>query len=886
MKSKNNIQPLAACIKAALTGTAVFALTSSLALAQQAPAAKDKKADDNKDVEQIVVVGTRGAPRSVGDSAVPVDVIGVDEFTKNGSSDMMTLMSAVVPSFNVNSQPINDASTLVRPANLRGLPPDSTLVLVNGKRRHRSAVITFLGSGLSDGSQGPDISVVPSIAIKSVEVLRDGAAAQYGSDAIAGVINFRLKDNNEGGSIELKKGQHYEGDGDLNQVSMNIGLPFTKDGFANFSAEFKQSDPTNRSVQRGDAAALAPLGYPVKDPVQVWGSPEFKRDFKLFANIATEVAKDKEFYLFGNFAERDVEGGFYFRNPAGRKGVYSNDDGNSLLVGNTNPAAGACNTIALKKTVDGKSVNRTFSEVSADVKLLPQQCFTFLSMEPGGFTPKFGGIVTDAALTGGLRGLFENGWNFDFSSSYGRSEVDFYIKNTVNASLGAATPRSFSPGKYIQQEQAMNYEMNKMVDVSFLPYPLAVSGGLEYRIDTFEIGAGDKYSFEVGPLASQGFGIGSNGFPGFKPEDAGVFTRYNYAGFTEVGAEFSDKFRSDVALRYENYEDFGSTTNFKITGRYQLTEELAARAAFNTGFRAPTIGQSMVRNVTTSFAAGKGLVDTATLPPTHPISVIKGGKALTPEESRSISFGGVFELDDLYITLDYFRIKVADRISTSSSFDLLPSDIAALTKLGVKDASSFNGVKYFTNDFDTTTSGVDFVANYSMDMLGGRTTYALAANYTKTTVDSRDLFPLKYLDDKGQEATKLVYNINDAKVKQLEEGLPHLRGSFTISHNHGSWGGYVRANYFGKYFEDHADSGTLIVAEEGMPVWLGSEVTVDAEVNYSVNEAYNIAFGASNLLDEYPDENPYSGVLGAKYPTTAVMGFNGGFYYARLTYTF
>ncbi|HAT42602.1 MAG TPA: TonB-dependent receptor [Rheinheimera sp.] len=859
MKSKNNYQPLAACIKAALTGTAVFALSTSVALAQTADANKDKKAEDNKNVEQMVVVGTRGAPRSVGDSAVPVDVISVDEFTKNGSSDMMTLMSAVVPSFNVNSQPINDASTLVRPANLRGLPPDSTLVLVNGKRRHRSAVITFLGSGLSDGSQGPDISVIPSIAIKSVEVLRDGAAAQYGSDAIAGVINFRLKDNNDGGSIEVKTGQHYEGDGDLKQVGLNVGLPFTSEGFANFSAEFKQSDPTSRSVQRGDAAALQSKGFPIADVAQVWGSPEFKRDMKLFANMSVEVAKDREFYMFGNFAERDVEGGFYFRNPATRGGVYSNDGGETLLIGNTDATKGACPTVALG--------SRTYAQVSADVSALPSHCFSYLSMLPGGFTPKFGGIVTDAALTGGLRGVLANGWNFDWSSSYGRSEVDFYIKNTINASLGKDTPRSFSPGKYVQQEQAMNYEMNKLVDVSFLPYPLAVAGGVEYRIDTFEIGAGDKYSFEVGPLASQGFGIGSNGFPGFKPEDAGTFTRYNYAGYTEFGAELSDKWRADLAVRYENYEDFGNTFNYKVTSRYQITDELAFRAAHNTGFRAPTVGQSMVRNVTTSFAAGLGLVDNATLPPTHPISVLKGGKQLTPEESKSFSFGGVYEYDDLYVTLDFFKIKVTDRISQSSSQELTPADVAALLAMGIKDASSYTGVKYFTNDFDTTTQGIDFVANYSQDVFGGRNTYALAANWTGTTVDHHSA------------------NINDAKVKQLEEGLPHLRGSFTVSHNHGDWGGYVRANYFGKYFEDHADSGSLD-PNEGLPLWLGAEYTIDAEVNYSFNESYNIAVGASNLLDAVPDENKYAEVLGAKYPTTAVMGFNGGFYYARLTYTF
>ncbi len=860
MKNRTSpLNPVAAGIKIALTGSTVLLMAAAGFTAQAQEAATDKKAEEN--VEKIVVVGSRGAPRSVGDSAVPVDVIGADEFTSQGPSDMMTLMSSVVPSFNVNSQPINDASTLVRPANLRGLPPDSTLVLVNGKRRHRSAVITFLGSGLSDGSQGPDISVIPSIALKQVEILRDGAAAQYGSDAIAGVINFRLKDANEGGAVEIKTGEHYEGDGDLRQISANIGLPFSDNGFANFSTEFKQSDPTSRSVQRGDAGALAANGNTqIQNPAQVWGSPEFKRDFKLFGNIGLEVAKNKEFYMFGNFAERDVEGGFYFRNPQTRGGVYSNDGGSTLLIGNTDSTKGVCPTVSL--------TGKNYSQVSSAVAALPAHCFTFFSMLPGGFTPKFGGIVTDASLASGLKGELDNGWNFDLSSSYGRSEVDFYIKNTINASMGSATPRDFKAGKYVQQEQAVNYDMNKMIDVDFLPYPLAVAGGLEYHIDTFEIYAGDKNSFQVGPLASQGFGIGSNGFPGFKPDDAGSFTRYNYAGYMEFGAEFSDSFRADFASRFENYEDFGSTFNYKGSARYQFNDEFAARGAYSTGFRAPTIGQSMVRNVTTSFTAGKGLVDNATLPPTHPISVLKGGKPLTPEESVNWSLGGVVEIDDLYMTLDYFNIAVDDRISQSSSQELTPADITALLALGVSDASSFAGVKYFTNDFDTTTQGVDFVANYGLDAMGGRTTLALAANWTSTTVD------------------KHSSNINEAKVKQIEDGLPHVRGSFTVNQNNGDIRGYVRLNYFGNYFEDHADSGALRVEDDGLPLFLGSEVTLDVEATYVIDDNFEVSLGANNLLDETPDENRWADVLGAQYPTTAVMGFNGGFYYARLNYKF
>jgi len=856
MKKNTNYHPIALAIKTAVCGSLI---ASAAVIAQETPAENNAKPEDNS-VEKIVVVGARGAPRSVGDSAVPVDVIGGDEFAKNGTSDMVSLMTANVPSFNVNAQPINDASTLIRPANLRGLPPDSTLVLVNGKRRHRAAVITFLGSGISDGSQGPDISVIPSIALKQVEVLRDGAAAQYGSDAIAGVINFRLKDASEGGSLEVKTGQFYEGDGDLRQISGNIGLPFTDNGFANISAEYKQSDPTSRSVQISDATNSINSGNNmIADPAQVWGSPEFKRDAKIFLNMGAEVAKNREFYLFTNWAERDVEGGFYFRHPTLRRLVYSNDGGNSLLVGNLDSTQGTCPTV---------DATQNFADLTADVNALPDHCFTFFSMLPGGFTPKFGGVITDTALASGVKGELDSGWAFDASLSIGRSEVEFYIKNTINASLGPDTPRSFSPGKYVQLEKAANLDLNKLVETDALPYPLNVAGGVEYRDETFEIYAGDAASFEVGPLASQGFGIGSNGFPGFKPEDAGSFSRYSYAAYTELGAEFSDDFRMDFALRYEDFEDFGSTTNGKVTARYQLNEALALRAAASTGFRAPTVGQNNVRNVTTSFTAGLGLVDTATLPPTNPIAIQKGAKALTPEESKNFSIGSVLEVDDWYVTLDYFHIKVEDRISQTSSLDLTPEDVQALLAQGIKDASSFTSVKYFTNDFDTTTQGIDLVSNYSMDLWGGRTTFSFAYNWTDTTVDHHSAY------------------ISDAKVEQLERGLPRVRGSFTVAQNYGDWDGFIRLNHFGSFYEDHLDSGALREEDDGLPIEVASAVTVDAELTYHVNDSYDVAVGAQNLFDAYPDEHKWQGVAGSKYPTTAVMGINGGFYYARLTYKF
>ncbi len=274
-------------------------------------------------IERIAVVGSRSAPRSVAESPVPIDIIGGDELGKNASSDMLDMLQGAIPSLNVRQQPISDAASFIRPVNLRGLSSDSTLILVNGKRRHRASVIAFQGGGVNDGSQGPDISVIPSAALKQVEVLRDGAAAQYGSDAIAGVMNFVLKDDAEGGSLSVKQGQYFEGDGDTTVIDGNIGMPFTDDGFVNLSFQYKNADATSRTLQRPDAQGLIDAGNPVANPAQTWGNPEIEDDITLFGNVGLDLGNDKEFYMFGNYSDRTGTGGYYYRNPHKRKGVYT-----------------------------------------------------------------------------------------------------------------------------------------------------------------------------------------------------------------------------------------------------------------------------------------------------------------------------------------------------------------------------------------------------------------------------------------------------------------------------------------------------------------------------------------------------------------------------------
>ncbi|WP_022944468.1 TonB-dependent receptor plug domain-containing protein [Pseudoalteromonas ruthenica] len=859
---KLKYRTLQAAVRCALLSTSTVALLHT----GNALAEDESNAEKTKNIEKIAVVGSRAAPRSIGSSPVPVDIIGGEELSKVGNSDMLEVLKGTVPSFNVHSNPISDAATLVRPANLRGLPSDSTLVLLNGKRRHRASVIAFLGGGINDGAQGPDISVIPSIALKQVEVLRDGAAAQYGSDAIAGVMNFVLKDASEGGTFEVRHGQYYEGDGDSTQIAGNIGLPFTDNGFANLSFQYKNADATSRSTQRADAIALTAAGVPdIDDPAQIWGTPEIEDDISIFGNVGLELTDDDEFYMFGNYSERDVRGGFYYRNPHTRPGVYSNDGGETLLVGDlTGDMSGNCPT---NIQIDDNVLDNP--EYINGVANNPD-CFAFNEILPGGFTPNFGGNIVDTSFTAGVKGEFSDGWLkgwlYDASGSVGYNASRYFLYDTVNASLGPQTPRDFSPGKYEQLEKTFNFDITRTFDWG-LYYDANVAGGIEWREETFTVIAGDEDSFEIGPLTEQGFSIGSNGFPGFKPSQAGEFTRRNYAAYIDIETPFTENFLMGWALRYEDYDSFGSTTNYKVTGHYTINDMFSLRGSLSTGFRAPTVGQANVSNVQTNLSSGV-LVDSALLPPTNPIAVQLGGEELQPEESDSYTFGAVYQNGDFYLTMDYYNIDVEDRISQSEKIVLSDEDKDILKQAGVPNVDQLAQVSFFTNDFDTTTEGVDIVANYSTDLLDGFSTFSLAYNWNETEVTS-------FSDITG-----------DFKVQRLEEDLPNHRGTATWSQQWDSFSGFVRVNYFGEYQGVHVDfDQTAKMAD--------AAVTVDAEVTYYPTEAIGLSVGAQNIFDQEAEPLDFedrTGIpnnnWGGLYYETSPFGFNGGYYYVKATYSF
>ena len=834
-----------------------------LALAATNPAAAEEtSAQASSIIEEVIVVGSRRRDRSAADSPVPVDVIGGDDFLAHGGSDMDVLLAALIPSYNVAQEPISDAATFIRPATLRSLPPDATLVLVNGKRRHRAAVIALLGAGISGGSQGPDLSAIPAIALGRLEVLRDGASAQYGSDAIAGIMNFVLKEDAQGATVEAKWGRYTEGDGDSLTIAANVGLPLSDVGFANISFEWKESGATSRSAQRGDAQGLIDAGNShVRQPAaQIWGAPEISGDFKLFGNFGIELGNGSEAYAFGNWAERQVEGGFYYRNPHTRGGVFQGpelEDGTPTVkvADLTGDMSGNCPVVRI---VDNRPDSNALSAIAND-----PNCYSLIERFPGGFTPQFGGYVHDLSLAGGVRGSLDSGWYYDASATLGRSNAQFYIYNTINPQLlwqRNEIDVYYEAGAYTETDRILNFDLSKPFDsASFGAVNVAV--GLEYRDETFLITNGEPNSFYIDPnlgfgLAAQGFGVGSNGFAGFQPGDAGEHTVRAFGTYIDIESNVSETLLVGGALRYESYAEFGNTLDGKVAARLQVADNLAIRGAVSTGFRVPTAGQANLRNVTTEFNMGR-LADIATLPPTNPIAQQKGAKALTPEESINTTLGAVFNAGALDVTVDYYRIEIEDRISFTSRFNLTPSDISALLAVGVSDATSFTSVRFFSNLQSVEVSGIDVVATLPFDLAGGFSNLTLAANWSSVELT-------KFNPEFTSENRRL----------QIEQGRPDSRLTLTWTHSQGPWHFMARARYYGEYYDAPTNDGSVAFYPD-------PSMLFDAEVSVDATDSVSLLFGLQNAFDEYPSTNPHGEVAGLIYPEQSPFGFNGSYYYLR-----
>ncbi len=810
--------------------------------------------------EETVVVGTRARPRTVAESPVPVDVLSASDIVSQGAVNLQDQLRTIVPSFSVNTQPISDASTVVRPAMLRNLAPDHTLVLVNGKRRHRSSIIDWHGgNGVAFGSQGPDISAIPSIALRQVEVLRDGAAAQYGSDAIAGVMNFQLKDAPSGGAIELNTGTFGAGDGEAYNVAANAGLPLGATGFANLSLEYGGSNPTNRSAPRSDAIALLAAGNTdvASDTPQVWGSPRVDDDLKLFGNFGYTAANGVQLYGHTNYASKTVTGGFFFRNPNTRGGVYSLDGGGTLLVGDALAAAGTgsagCPTVAVTGNVaDPAALRQVFDDPN---------CFSFRELFPGGFTPNFGGEARDVSLVGGVRGLTGGGLAWDASGTIGAHETDLFITDTVNASLGPESPTAFDLGGNRQQEVGVNF------DVSYAATEMVnIAAGAEWRDEQYQTTEGHPTSWTVGPYGrGQGFSAGSNGFFGYGPLAAGTWNRSNVAVYGDLEVNDPDGgWTVGSAVRIENFEDFGTTTNGKVSARVGFV-----RAGVSTGFRAPTPGQQNGFNISTIFDPALGdLVNNGTIPSNSPVAALRGGVPLRPETSVNYTAGVVFDTGPFNFTADYFRIDVSDRIGITSNFTLDDPEIDALLAQGVDAARDLRRFRFFTNAFATRSQGIDLVSTFTPIALRGNTVISAVFNYTDTEVT-----------DNGRGL------LNDRRLAEFAYALPRTRWNVALTQRLGRASLLGRVNYFGGWYDYDSGFARIFDPTGGIDNgFFAGRPVVDLELTVDAGGGATVAVGAQNAFDTYPDESARAMSVGEKYSEYTPWGFNGAYYYVRLGY--
>lgn len=783
-----------------------------LALATQAQAQQAPAQSTGTEVETVVVTGTRRLDRTAFESAAPIDVVSQETLKSIVSDEIMNKLAATTPSFNVQRLPAADGQAFVRPATLRGLSPDQTLVLVNGKRRHRSAVLG------GRGQQGVDLASIGTSGLERIEVLRDGASAQYGSDAIAGVINIILS-SKTGFEGYGQYGRYYAGDGDKTELGARYGFALGQGGSLVAALDYTKAEATSRTRQRPDAVAFQAANPTIKvpNPVQRWGQPD-REVWRGSLNLVLPINDAVEAYGFVTYSDMSGVTDFNWRNP-------STDS-----------------SYRTSTVFPGWSLSQIY---------------------PAGFSPKFGQDETNSSVNGGLRGD-AMGWSWDLSAGWGEDRVDYVLSNSINASFGPQSPTRFDAGALIQKEGALNLDASRPLAWSFLAKPANLALGLEARKETYEIKAGDRFSWDVGPGAAAGLPSGSNGFPGYAPSQAGSWDQTSYAGYVDLDLPLTDKFGVDIAIRHEDFSEFGQTTDGKIAARYELTPNFALRGAVSTGFRAPTAGQ--INNTRTSQGLNTTTLQLFTsgrLSPVNPIAVALGGKPLEPEESQNLSLGAVFRQGGFTASVDYYRIEVDNRFAVSPNFTVTPALRAQLVAAGVPGADSLTTVSYFTNSFDTRTQGVDIVGAWRGALWGGRAGLAAAWNWNDTKVTRSKL----------TEVSRL------AKIN-LEDGLPQNAANVSFDYARGLFSGLIRARWSGEWTDAQANGAADLIQT------FAGKTLIDLSVSAQVTPAIKLTVGAENLFDTYPDEATFQASRGLIYSRNAPYDTDGGLWYARLAAKF
>ena len=866
---------------ALLLGSLIVAGMPNITLAQN---------DDSAGlIEEVVVTGSRRAVGSVTDLPSPVDIFQAESLQNQGLSDIQDSLRTLVPSFSVGSHPLSGTSSLVRPPNLRGLGADQVLVLVNSKRRHRAANIPNFSGGINRGTQGPDISNIPTIALKSVEVLRDGAAAQYGADAIAGVLNFQLEDDPTIRRLSLQAGEYYAGDGGSIRISGMFGIPIGDNGSLNLSGEYKDNEATVRAQQPSSRQVYTDAGWPnVPNPSFRWGNPEVTDDLSLVANLVLPfgASGSNEFYGHWTYNERKNVSPFFNRDPfrAGWFTVADPIDPNApdaprprhFLVFNTagdgeegaEGVQGDCPLIPVPDLSDGAATAAAAEQI-ADLSDNPD-CFSFLNIYPGGITPDFEGKNEDLSLSAGFRGE-AGALSYDFSLTYGKNEVTYTALNNANPTYGPDSPTTILAGSRIQEELVINAQAVYEVEIG-LHSPLNIAAGFEWHEEAYEQVPGEEASYAPGPytdpigLAATGVGVGTRGFGSFSPATSLKQDRSNTALYLDLETDILANWTVGISGRYEDFTDLGQDFNYKLATLVRLTDNIALRGTYSTGFHAPTPGQQVNAQSTVQFNDAGELETQGLLPPTIAAqlpSLEDKAAALTPETAANLSLGFIWESDAFSLTVDYYQIEVKDRITQTGRTSLVAEDRMALTALGFTNADEFASVSFFTNDFDTRTKGADIVLSVPISLSSGTNMNVGAAlNYNETKV------------------TRAGPELGEWRAAVIEHDIPDWRGNLNFTYKNGKWGGLARLNYYGSFTEFYLNTS------EGRTTGLSSQFTVDLEASYDITDRFSISIGAHNLFDSTPTRAATADAFGNTYPVASPAGFSGGFFYSRLVVNF
>ena len=901
--------------------------------AQEAAAAQDEQALATDTAvpsgEEIVITGTRRTDRTLADSPVPVDVISADSIVNSGQTETNKILNQLVPSFNFPQPSIADGSDALRPATLRGLSPDQTLVLVNGKRRHVSALLNINGT-VGRGSAAVDMNLIPGLAISRVEVLRDGAAAQYGSDAIAGVINIQLKSADNGGRASVTWGKYHTNidnvanvtglqlngsgqpqldpsdnryllantDGDRSahdgrQLTMgvNVGIPMGP-GFLNVTGEFRDRNRTNRAGfdLRPNYNRPAPPAFDAReagfDRLQFrFGDPD-SVDYNFFVNAGVPIAEKWEAYLFASYGHRDTISAANYR----QAGAVQNRDF-SVLAPNQAPNAQ-----------------------------------NFVSLTPDGFLPLIDTDLDDRAVTAGFRGEVV-GWKMDLSYGHGQNSFDYTVRNSLNTSFGPQSQRVFDAGGLGYAQDIANLDFSRQFGLGFAK-PLAVAAGGEYRHEHFEIRPGDTQSFAIGPFfrpsvtttaanctAQQGvFNAGSGvcsfpgraapagaqGFPGIPLASATDVGRHSWAAYLELDTDPVEGVTTTVAARYEHFSDFGSTFNGKFAARWEPVEGFALRGSISNGFRAPSLHQQFFTTTSTNFINGVP-VDIATLAVSAPAARALGSQDLKPEKSLNMSLGLTANpLRGLTVTADLYQIDINDRIvltetlgngGTGNTAAVQSAVTALLASSGFPQVAA---ARFFINGLDTRTRGLDVVAVYRKNLEGlGNWSLSAAYNYNRTKIEER-------LAAQGPLAT-IPGLVLFGRVEGLRftNGQPRDKIVLSADGDIGNLGITARTTRYGKVVSPGAAAplgadALSLTAFGPDDIFLKAKWITDLEVRYKLAKRFEFAIGANNLLDVYPTRSPFGArpaSIGGVYPANqqyipysifSPFGFNGRFVYGRL----